>query len=92
MRKVARTERSSSLYIDATLAVYVFDVTTGKLLMETPITHVLEISRLAVDQYGPTQTRYLAVMDKNKDLFLTPILKPKFMKLGNGWRCMSPRD
>jgi len=60
-------------------AVRVFDSATGKQLGE-PITHNLEITDLALSHAG--NERKLVFIDRNRDLYITPVLKPHVVKMG----------
>ncbi|XP_052215553.1 intraflagellar transport protein 80 homolog isoform X1 [Dreissena polymorpha] len=54
--------------------VYVFDAQSGKPLGDgKPITHKLEVSEVALDQCGTAGERRLAIIDKNRDLYLTSV-------------------
>ncbi|XP_076095976.1 intraflagellar transport protein 80 homolog [Mytilus galloprovincialis] len=68
--------------------VYVFDAQTGKNLGDgKPITHKLEVMEIALDQCGPATERRLAIVDKNRDLYVTSVRvfggERKTHKLGN---------
>uniref|UniRef100_A0A7S0RGA6 Intraflagellar transport protein 80 homolog n=1 Tax=Pyramimonas obovata TaxID=1411642 RepID=A0A7S0RGA6_9CHLO len=62
-------------------AVRLFESATGKQIGE-PITHTLEITDLALNQCGPNTERKLCFIDRNRDLYITPVLKPQLMKMG----------
>ena len=64
------------------LVIYVFDVLSGKLFGDEPLQHTLEISNLAIEQSGTFMTRLIALIDKNHDLYVTPVVRPQFRKLG----------
>eukprot|EP00163_Fabomonas_tropica_P033271 TRINITY_DN8656_c0_g1_i1.p1 TRINITY_DN8656_c0_g1~~TRINITY_DN8656_c0_g1_i1.p1 ORF type:complete len:654 (+),score=157.92 TRINITY_DN8656_c0_g1_i1:218-2179(+) len=61
--------------------VRVFDVTTGKQLASS-IKHALDCVEIALDQHGQASERKLAIIDKNRDLSITPIHSQKLVKLG----------
>lgn len=68
--------------------IYVFDAQNGKPLGDgKPITHKLEVMEIALDQCGPATERRLAIIDKNRDLYLTSVRvfgsERKSNKLGN---------
>ncbi|XP_062598363.1 intraflagellar transport protein 80 homolog [Saccostrea cucullata] len=68
--------------------IYVFDAQNGKPLGDgKPITHKLEVMEIALDQCGPATERRLAIIDKNRDLYLTSVrvfgTERKSNKLGN---------
>ncbi|KAI9144555.1 hypothetical protein BKA69DRAFT_1122387 [Paraphysoderma sedebokerense] len=62
--------------------VHLFDVVSGKTIHETPIKHTLEIIELGLDQVGPTMNRMLVLIDKNRNLYVTPVNRPELKKLG----------
>ncbi|XP_046379883.1 intraflagellar transport protein 80 homolog [Haliotis rufescens] len=54
--------------------VYVFDAQTGKSMGDgKPVTHKIEVMEIALDQFGPAAERRLAIIDKNRDLYLTSV-------------------
>ena len=62
--------------------VRVFDVFTGRAL-GNPIQHKLDIVRIALNQQGSGADRKIAILDKNKDLYLTKAMQAdKTEKLG----------
>mmetsp|Transcript_95426 Transcript_95426/g.172190 ORF Transcript_95426/g.172190 Transcript_95426/m.172190 type:complete len:762 (+) Transcript_95426:124-2409(+) len=62
--------------------IRVFDVYTGR-AMGQPIQHKLDIVRISVNQQGSGADRKIAILDKNKDLYLTKALQAdKTEKLG----------
>ena len=62
-------------------AVRLFEAATGKQIGE-PITHTLEITDLSLNQCGPNTERKLCFIDRNRDLYITPVLKPQLVKMG----------
>lgn len=62
--------------------VVLFDPMSGK-EMGNPIMHMLEITEIALDQYGLGSERKLAVLDRNHDLYLTPIHHQHLVKIAN---------
>ncbi|XP_013386357.1 intraflagellar transport protein 80 homolog isoform X2 [Lingula anatina] len=67
--------------------IHLFEATTGKPLGDgKPITHKLEVMEIALDQCGPSNERRLAIIDKNRDLYLTSVrtfgTERKTVKLG----------
>lgn len=54
-------------------AVFCYDVTTGKEISEQPLQHQNDITSVGLSQAGPAHERLLAILDKNDDLFLTPV-------------------
>eukprot|EP00057_Strongylocentrotus_purpuratus_P035142 XP_797867.3 PREDICTED: intraflagellar transport protein 80 homolog [Strongylocentrotus purpuratus] len=67
--------------------VHLFEANTGKPLESKPLSHKLEVMEVALDQQGPAADRHLAIVDKNRDLYLATVRnfgKPaKIVKLGN---------
>ncbi|KAK3095326.1 hypothetical protein FSP39_013242, partial [Pinctada imbricata] len=68
--------------------IYAFDAQNGKLLGDgKPISHKLEVMEVALDQCGPPTERRMAIIDKNRDLYLTSVrtfgTDRKSVKLGN---------
>lgn len=64
-----------------------FETQTGKLVGSgQPLQHMLEVMEIALSQCGSTCDRQLAIIDKNRDLYITPIkhIGPaeKLVKLG----------
>eukprot|EP00823_Brevimastigomonas_motovehiculus_P003575 TRINITY_DN219_c0_g1_i2.p1 TRINITY_DN219_c0_g1~~TRINITY_DN219_c0_g1_i2.p1 ORF type:complete len:780 (+),score=268.94 TRINITY_DN219_c0_g1_i2:53-2392(+) len=62
--------------------VHVLDVTSGKPLTD-PITHSLDIMDIAFSQSGMLTDRKLAFVDRNRDLYICPILRPAPFKLAS---------
>lgn len=62
--------------------VHVLDLTSGAPLGKRPITHTIEIAEIWLDQGG--QGRNIALVDKNRDLFVTVLHRSKYRlaKLG----------
>eukprot|EP00117_Sycon_ciliatum_P018506 scpid26601/ scgid17085/ Intraflagellar transport protein 80 homolog; WD repeat-containing protein 56 len=55
-------------------AVFLFDALSGKPLMDGhPYKHPTEISDILLDQCGPAPTRNLAILDRNRDVYLLPV-------------------
>ncbi|XP_012693880.1 intraflagellar transport protein 80 homolog [Clupea harengus] len=54
--------------------VYLFDAQTGKPLGDgKPLTHKMEVMEIALDQCGPASDRKIALIDKNRDLYLSSV-------------------
>ncbi|KAL7746502.1 hypothetical protein RI367_008152 [Sorochytrium milnesiophthora] len=91
MKPEALNDNSVALSADTLLVrdstdeklIYVFDVLSGKLFGDEPLRHTLEITCVALDQSGTFMTRLVALIDKNHDLYVTPIVRPQFRKLAN---------
>uniref|UniRef100_A0AAR2IHX4 Intraflagellar transport 80 homolog (Chlamydomonas) n=1 Tax=Pygocentrus nattereri TaxID=42514 RepID=A0AAR2IHX4_PYGNA len=54
--------------------VCLFDAQTGKAFGDgKPLTHKMEVMEIALDQCGPSSDRKIALIDKNRDLYLTSV-------------------
>lgn len=54
--------------------VYLFDAQTGKPIGDgKPFTHKMEVMEIALDQCGPSSDRKVALIDRNRDLYLTSV-------------------
>jgi len=63
--------------------IKVFDVYTGRPIGGQPIQHKLDIVRISLNQQGSGADRTIAILDKNKDLYLTKAVHPdRTEKLG----------
>lgn len=77
--------------------VYVFDAQSGKPLGDgKPISHKLEVMEISLDQCGTAGERRLAIIDKNRDLYLTSVrvfgTDRKTVKLGTMIMSLSWND
>ncbi|KAI9350037.1 WD40-repeat-containing domain protein [Zopfochytrium polystomum] len=64
-------------------AIYVYDVATGRMIGDGPIMLSCEAVSIGLNQaIGPSSSRMLAVVDKNRELYLTRVLRPSLKKLG----------
>nr|XP_046245222.1 intraflagellar transport protein 80 homolog isoform X2 [Scatophagus argus] len=68
--------------------ILLFDTLTGKPLGDgKPLTHKLEVLEVALDQCGPSTDRKIALIDKNRDLYLTTLChlgrESKISKIGS---------
>uniref|UniRef100_A0A3B4WUP8 Intraflagellar transport 80 homolog (Chlamydomonas) n=1 Tax=Seriola lalandi dorsalis TaxID=1841481 RepID=A0A3B4WUP8_SERLL len=77
--------------------VLLFDALTGKALGDgKPLTHKLEVVEIALDQCGPSTERKIALIDKNRDLYLTSVRhlgrEPKISKIGSMVHSMAWND
>lgn len=63
--------------------VHILDAQSGK-AAGNPIAHVVEVAEVALDQTGPLLSRHLAVVDKDRNLFVAQARRsgPRFEKLG----------
>uniref|UniRef100_A0A673BIA5 Uncharacterized protein n=1 Tax=Sphaeramia orbicularis TaxID=375764 RepID=A0A673BIA5_9TELE len=77
--------------------IFLFDALTGKALGDgKPLTHRLEVVEIALDQRGLSNERKIALIDKNRDLYLTsvryPGREPKICKIGSMVHSMAWND
>uniref|UniRef100_A0A8C9ZRD1 Intraflagellar transport 80 homolog (Chlamydomonas) n=1 Tax=Sander lucioperca TaxID=283035 RepID=A0A8C9ZRD1_SANLU len=77
--------------------ILLFDGLTGKALSDgKPLTHKLEVVEIALDQCGPSTERKIALIDKNRDLYLTSVRhlgrEPKICKIGSMVHSMAWND
>ncbi|XP_071377336.1 intraflagellar transport protein 80 homolog [Centroberyx affinis] len=77
--------------------VFLFDALTGKALGDgKPLTHKLEVVEIALDQCGPSNERKIALIDKNRDLYLTSVRRlgreHKICKIGTMVHTMAWND
>ncbi|XP_067102166.1 intraflagellar transport protein 80 homolog [Osmerus mordax] len=55
-------------------AIFLFDALTGKALGDgKPLMHKMEVVEISLDQCGSSGERKIALIDKNRDLYLTPV-------------------
>ncbi|CAL8349323.1 unnamed protein product [Arctogadus glacialis] len=61
-----------------------------------PLTHKLEVVEIALDQGGPSSERKIALIDKNRDLYLSPVRRlgrePCICKIGSLVHTMAWND
>ncbi|EDV28474.1 uncharacterized protein TRIADDRAFT_49567 [Trichoplax adhaerens] len=65
--------------------IYLFETASGKAVGSgKPIQHQLEIIETCLDQCGPAMERQLAIIDKNRDVYLAKVRRSEaaFIKLG----------
>ncbi|XP_064418295.1 intraflagellar transport protein 80 homolog isoform X1 [Latimeria chalumnae] len=67
--------------------IYLFDALTGKPLGDgKPLLHKIEIMEIALDQFGSANERKIAIIDKNRDLYIASVRKfgkeQKMIKIG----------
>jgi intraflagellar transport protein 80 len=65
------------------IAIYLFEVKSGRLLGEGPIKHLLDISEISLNKQNSGTGRLLALVDKNRDMYMSKVNKPTFHKLGS---------
>jgi intraflagellar transport protein 80 len=63
--------------------IRVFDTNSGRPMGGVPAEHKLEVLAIALNQQGSGADRKIAFLDKNKDLYLCPVHKQNFQKLGS---------
>ncbi|TPX52368.1 hypothetical protein CcCBS67573_g09888 [Chytriomyces confervae] len=65
-------------------SIYLFELSTGRLMNGgAPLKLQTEAIEIGLNQViGPGGCRQLAVLDKNREMFLTPVLKPDLKKIG----------
>ncbi|KAI9344345.1 WD40-repeat-containing domain protein [Obelidium mucronatum] len=64
--------------------IYVFEISTGRLIGDgSPIKLTCEAIEIALNHViGPSGCRQLAIVDKNREMFITPVYKPDLKKIG----------
>ncbi|KAI4815665.1 hypothetical protein KUCAC02_005802, partial [Chaenocephalus aceratus] len=77
--------------------ILLFDALSGKALGDgKPLTHKLEVVEIALDQSGPSNERKIALIDKNRDLYVTSVRhlgrETKICKLGSMVHSMAWND
>ncbi|CAI9737075.1 transport 80 homolog [Octopus vulgaris] len=77
--------------------IHLFEVSTGKPVGDgKPICHKLEVVEIALDQCGHANERRLAIVDRNRDLYLTTVRlfghTRTFLKLGSMVQSLSWND
>ncbi|XP_018588159.2 intraflagellar transport protein 80 homolog isoform X1 [Scleropages formosus] len=77
--------------------IFLFDALTGKPLADgKPLTHKLEVMEIALDQCGVAADRKIALIDKNRDLYLTSVRRfsrePIISKIGTMVHTMAWND
>jgi len=61
--------------------VHFFDTTSGRLVDNiSTFSHSIQVVQLSLSQCGHASERYLAVIDKNRDLYLVPVKTPTLGK------------
>ncbi|KAJ3351960.1 Intraflagellar transport protein 80 [Entophlyctis luteolus] len=75
---------SVNVWSNPSSVIYVFDVNSGRLIGDgSPIKLQADAVEIALNQViGPSGCRQLAVVDKNREMFITPIIKPELKKIG----------
>lgn len=58
-----------------------FDTAQGRAIGDA-FTHTLEIKEIGLSQVGPNNERQLAFIDRNRDLYVVPVMKRSVAKLG----------
>ncbi|KAJ3314721.1 Intraflagellar transport protein 80 [Boothiomyces sp. JEL0838] len=62
--------------------IYLFDVASGRLIGDGPIKHTMDVIEIAINKANSGAGRQLVVVDKNRDMYITKVMKPLFQKLG----------
>jgi len=65
------------------LAIIIFETSTGRLINKEPLRHHQEILEIGLNLHESSYQRQLVIIDKNRDMYITPINKSLFKKLGN---------
>ncbi|XP_034024184.1 intraflagellar transport protein 80 homolog [Thalassophryne amazonica] len=78
-------------------AIFLFDALTGKSIGDgKPLTHKVEVIEIALDQCGSLSERKIALIDKNRDLYITFVQQlrrdPKICKIGSMVHSMAWND
>ncbi|KAI9009520.1 WD40-repeat-containing domain protein [Gaertneriomyces semiglobifer] len=63
-------------------AIYVCDTNTGRQFGEEPVKHHTEIMEIGLNQTQSVAGRQLVLVDRNRDMFITNIMRPHLKKLG----------
>jgi intraflagellar transport protein 80 len=66
--------------------VHIIDVSSGR--AGDPIKHSLDVSEIALNQGGLASDRKLLLIDRNRDLFLTPVHRHEPVKLATVVFCV----
>ncbi|KAJ8388659.1 hypothetical protein AAFF_G00130680 [Aldrovandia affinis] len=77
--------------------IFLFEALTGKALGDgKPLTHKMEVTEIALDQCGTGSDRKIALIDKNRDLYLTSVRRfgreQKINKIGTMVHTMAWND
>ncbi|KAG7471095.1 hypothetical protein MATL_G00120740 [Megalops atlanticus] len=77
--------------------IFLFEALTGKALGDgKPLTHKMEVVEIALDQCGTAADRKIALIDKNRDLYLTSVRRfgrdHKINKIGTMVHTMAWND
>ena len=59
-----------------------FETSQGKPIGE-PITHVMDIVSIATNHFGSQPDRRVVFIDRNRDLYITPVLSPAVVRLSS---------
>jgi len=63
--------------------IVLFDANTGKPINEKPLAHKADIVEINFEQTSNTSDRLLSIIDRNRDLYITPMRNPNFVKIGS---------
>jgi len=64
-------------------SIIIFETTTGRLINKEPLRHHQEILEIGLNLHESSYQRQLVIIDKNRDMYITPINKSLFKKLGS---------
>ena len=66
--------------------VLLFDISSGRAV--DSVRHSVEVTSIALNQTGPGSDRKLTMIDRNMDLFITPIHRFEPVKLATVCQCV----
>ncbi|XP_055502337.1 intraflagellar transport protein 80 homolog [Leucoraja erinacea] len=77
--------------------IYLIDALSGKPLGDgKPLVHKMEVMEIALDQFGSPNERKIAIIDKNRDLYITSVRRfgkeQKIIKIGTMVHSMAWND
>ncbi|KAJ3216152.1 Intraflagellar transport protein 80 [Dinochytrium kinnereticum] len=73
--------------------IFAFEVATGRQIGDQPIRAPSDILEISLNQVpAPASGRQLLIIDKNRDLYITPVIKPNPKKLGTMVETMAWND
>ncbi|TPX69276.1 hypothetical protein SpCBS45565_g02595 [Spizellomyces sp. 'palustris'] len=62
--------------------IYIFESASGRPLGNGTIKHTADIAEIGLNQCASTVGRQLVLVDKNRNMYITPVVKPDLKKLG----------
>ncbi|KAI9103258.1 WD40-repeat-containing domain protein [Phlyctochytrium arcticum] len=63
-------------------AIFIFETMTGRPLGTGQIKHTVDVAELGLNQSSSSVDRQLVLVDKNRDMFITTVIRPELKKLG----------